>query len=88
MTPEQARQHAEHLCDVWADVDDDDIHVGVIEHIATNGTATVAGHPSYGTRTLPIADLSTACRIGQLSPEPALVSEEQAEYDDYWRATR
>ncbi len=61
MTPEDARRHAEHLCDVWPKSGE---HIGVIGWLSKRGDrAEVSGHPEHGTGLFDVADLETSCTI-------------------------
>jgi hypothetical protein len=60
-----ARRHAEHLCDVYPS-DPDVEHIGVIGSIRIirgQWSALVGGHPEYGDRWFPVADLATSCKV-------------------------
>ncbi len=61
MTPEEARRHAEHLCDVWPRTEE---HIGVIGWLNDKGDrAEVSGHPQYGTGLFYVSELETSCKI-------------------------
>ena len=65
MTPEEARRHAEHLCDVFvADGQPYAEHVGVIERLSSDARAArVSGHPEYGAKNFPVSALGTCCKV-------------------------
>jgi hypothetical protein len=61
MKIEDAREHAEHLCDVWTDE-----HIGVIEQLrehAAEPMAFVSGHPEYPGKWIFVAELGTSCKL-------------------------
>lgn len=65
MTLEEAKRHAEHLCDVWP-IDENDEHCGVIIHVGENdmrGQVLSGGHPEYGPRWFSPAAIETNCQI-------------------------
>jgi hypothetical protein len=74
MKIEDAREHTEHLCDVWP-TDERDEHIGVIAELdEENGSVLVSGVPAYGERWFPIADVTTNCKVvsfyHRARPEP------------------
>lgn len=69
MTLEEAKRHAEHLCNVWP-IDENDEHCGVIEEVSVHdyviaqaAIVKVSGHPTYGTRWFFLHEIETNCQI-------------------------
>lgn len=63
MRIEDARRHAQHLCDVWP-TDETDEHIGVIEKLdIRRQRLTVSGHPEYPAREFWISEVETSCKI-------------------------
>jgi hypothetical protein len=60
MSKDDAIRHSKHLCEVFTVTGVD--HAGVIYRVEGE-QAWVTGHPVYGQRWVPVAELETACRF-------------------------
>ena len=62
MTPDEARRHHGHLCDVWTDGHDDPELFGVIADLSAE-TALICGPPGRPDGAALISSLHTNCKV-------------------------